>query len=74
MKKQSAIWMFLRPQSDLKVFVVDRGLDIFVPVFIWPEHLPSIEIDQNMMVTDMRITKNILIKNNETETKQRHQS
>ena len=73
MKKQSAIWMSLRPQTDLKVFVLETGMDIFVPVFIWPKHIPSIEVHQNMMTTDMRVTKNVFIKNQENcETKENY--
>ena len=55
--------MHLLPQKDLKVFVLDRGMDIFVPVFIWPTPIKSIEINQNTLLMDMRVTKNIFIKN-----------
>ena len=57
--------MHLLPQKDLKVFVLDRGMDIFVPVFIWPTPIESIEINQNTLLMDMRVTKNIFIKNDQ---------
>ena len=57
--------MHLLPQKDLKVFVLDRGMDIFVPVFIWPTPIKSIEINQNTLLMDMRVTKNIFIKNDQ---------
>ena len=57
--------MHLLPQKDLKVFVLDHGMDIFVPVFIWPTPIKSIEINQNTLLMDMRITKNIFIKNDQ---------
>ena len=55
--------MHLLSQKDLKVFVLDRGMDIFVPVFILPTPIQSIEINQNTLLMDMRVTKNIFIKN-----------
>ena len=57
--------MHLLPQKDLKVFVLDHGMDIFVPVFIWPTPIKSIEINQNTLLMDMRVTKNIFIKNDQ---------
>ena len=57
--------MHLLPQKDLKVFVLDRGMDIFVPVFILPTPIKSIEINQNTLLMDMRVTKNIFIKNDQ---------
>ena len=65
MKDSTSIWMHLLPQKDLKVFVLDHGMDIFVPVFIWPTPIKSIEINQNTLLMDMRITKNIFIKNDQ---------
>ena len=65
MKDSTSIWMHLLPQKDLKVFVLDRGMDIFVPVFIWPTPIKSIEINQNTLLMDMRVTKNIFIKNDQ---------
>ena len=65
MKDSTSIWMHLLSQKDLKVFVLDRGMDIFVPVFIWPTPIKSIEINQNTLLMDMRITKNIFIKNDQ---------
>ena len=65
MKKQSGIWLFLRPQKDLYVFVLEPGMDIFVPIFIWPNYLASTKLDQDMMIADMRVTKKVLIDNHE---------
>ena len=65
MKDSTSIWMHLLPQKDLKVFVLDHGMDIFVPVFIWPTPIKSIEINQNTLLMDMRVTKNIFIKNDQ---------
>ena len=65
MKDSTSIWMHLLSQKDLKVFVLDRGMDIFVPVFIWPTPIKSIEINQNTLLMDMRVTKNIFIKNDQ---------
>ena len=63
MKDSTSIWMHLLPRKDLKVFVLDRRMDIFVPVFILPTPIKSIEINQNTLLMDMRVTKNIFIKN-----------
>ena len=72
MKKLSAIWIALRPQTDLKVFVVEPGLDIFVPVFIWPKHIPSMEVHKNMMMIDMRVTKNVFKNHENCETNENY--
>ena len=63
MKDSTSIWMHLLPRKDLKVFVLDRRMDIFVPVFILPTPIKSIEINQNTLLMDIRVTKNIFIKN-----------
>ena len=65
MTNTSGIWLFLRPQEDLKVFVTGSGLDVFVPAFIWPETPEFTEIDKTTLITDLRITKKLFIRNNE---------
>ena len=65
MARRSAIWMLLRPEKDLKLFVVEQGSDIFLPLFIWPESPVSVEINSDIFFNDIRVTKNVLIINNE---------
>ena len=63
MKETSAIWLHLYPQKDIKVFVLEQGMDVFIPVFMWPDPLPSMDINPNTIVNDIRVTRKIFIKN-----------
>ena len=44
---------------------MEQGSDIFLPLFIWPESPVSVEINADMFFNDIRVTKNVLIRNNE---------
>ena len=63
MTRTSFIWLNLLIQKDLKVFLMDHRMDIFVPVFVWPEPLASKDINPNLMFYDIRVTKKLLIRN-----------
>ena len=48
---------------EFNVYVLGHGLDIFTPIFMWTKPPSYAEITKDAIVSDVKITKNLLIKN-----------
>ena len=63
MSPKDMIWIYLDSEKELNVYVLGHGLDIFIPLFLWTKPPSYAEITKDTIVADVKITKNLLIKN-----------
>ena len=63
MKLQDNIWLYISQNKELNVYVMEDGLDIFIPMFLWNKPLSSAKITKESLVADVKITKNLFIRN-----------
>ena len=63
MSPQDMIWVYLNTEKELNVYALGRGLDIFIPIFLWTKPPSYAQITKDTIVADVKITKNRLIKN-----------
>ena len=63
MTPQDMIWIYLNTEKEFNVYVLGHGLDIFIPIFMWTKPPTYAEITKDAIVADVKITKNVLIKN-----------
>ena len=63
MKNQDSIWLYISQDKELNVYVMEDGLDLFIPMFLWNKPLSSVKITKESLVVDVKITKNLFIKN-----------
>ena len=63
MKPQDQIWLYILQNKELNVYVMEDGLDIFIPMFLWNKPLSSAKITKESLVADVKVTKNLFIRN-----------
>ena len=65
MKDTDRIWLEFNSNLDLKLFLVEPGNEIFIPLFLWPSNQDPklLPIRKNDNVIDVRIQRTYCIKN-----------
>ena len=63
MKNQDSIWLYISQDKELNVYVMENGLDIFIPMFLWNKPLSSAKVTKESLVVDVKVTKNLFIRN-----------
>ena len=63
MKNQDNLWFYLSQEKEINIYVLEDGLDIFIPMFLWNKPLSSARLTKESLVVDVRMTKKLLIKN-----------
>ena len=63
MKLQDNIWLYISQNKELNVYVMEDGLDIFIPMFLWNKPLSSAKVTKESLVVDVKITQNLFIRN-----------
>ena len=57
------IWSYLKSDKELEIFILGHNLDIFIPLSHWNKPLSKAEITKDTLIADVKVTKNVLIKN-----------
>ena len=57
------IWIHLNTEKEYNIYVLGQGKDIFIPFFMWTKPPSYAEITKDTLVADVKIAKNLLIKN-----------
>ena len=63
MKTTDMLWAYLDMEKEYNVYVIGQKSDIFIPFFIWTKPPTYVEISKDTLVADVKVTKNLLIKN-----------
>ena len=63
MTHNNMIWVELNVEKEFDVYVLGHKLDIFIPLFMWRKPPTYVKISRQAIVVDVKITKNLLIKN-----------
>ena len=63
MKLSSVFWFDLKPNADLRLFLIDPEYEIFIPMFMWPQAPAFDQIRKGDSINEFRVQQHILIKN-----------
>ena len=57
------MWLNLSLVTQLKLYVIEPGSDVFIPFFTWPRIPPQIIMSNGTSMADIRMTKKMFLRN-----------
>ena len=63
MKTTDLLLANLDTEKEYNMYVIGHKSDIFIPFFIWTKPPASVVISKDTLLADVKVTKNLLIKN-----------
>ena len=57
MTDKDTLWLELNAKFDLKLYVINKGDEVFAPMFVWTKYPPEQKLDRKMAWAEIQLTK-----------------